>query len=154
MSLTEFLGLLGGSLSFTALSAGAIWMFGREWVLERLKASIKSEYDHKLAQYQSDLKHASEMQIAQFKSDLEIKAAERNVQYSRVFEETAKAIATTYGLLVHVKRAANIFSRCCNGGVDAAPPDEEARLGKDFQSKLVEFRDYYEQNQLYIPRAT
>jgi hypothetical protein len=147
--LIEIFKVLGTSLGVTSLTAVGIWKFGKEWILERLKAGIKSEYDHKLASYQSDLKRIADVELESVRSYLAIQAAERNIRFSRVFEKVAEVMANIYRILVEINDAAM---------------DHSSYLGKDekhhedavkrFQEKRNEFFQYYEPNQIYIPKQT
>jgi predicted nucleic acid-binding protein len=85
-------------VSSGALSSVLVFLF-RNRISERIKASIQHEYDQKLNTYKVQLKIQTEAEIIRLKAQLEI-AAERNVQYSRVFEKTEDVIAETYGKLL------------------------------------------------------
>lgn len=98
----EFLTIFGS----VSLSAVLVFLV-RNWISERLKASIQHEYEQKLETHKAQLKSQSEIELARIKNQselevtrlkaqLEIAAAERNVQYSRVFEKTLEVIAETY----------------------------------------------------------
>lgn len=126
-----------------------LWAFGRDWLLKRLELSIKSKYDEKLELYRAELKHASELELAHLKSNLEIKAAERNTRFSRVFEETAKVIAKTYALLVETSNAANSFASYL--GKDEK---QQTEAGEAFKQKYTAFYEYYDLHQIYIPKQT
>lgn len=148
MSVQDLINVFSSGVFATALT-GALAFLGRNWISERLKASIQHEYDQKLETHKAQLKSQTEAEIIRLKAQLEIAAAERNVRYSKVFEHTAEVIATTYAKLLALKDAADDYTQ------PLAPSDpnrEEA--AKRYQQKAAEFLHYFLPNKIYIPRET
>jgi hypothetical protein len=86
-------------LSSGALSSALVFLF-RNWISERIKASIQHEYDQKLETHKAQLKAESEISVEKLKSQLQVAAAERSIKLTKVFEQQADAIAETYSKLV------------------------------------------------------
>ena len=78
------------------------WAFGgfgfpfRNWISERIKASIQHEYAQKLEAHKAQLRAESEISIEKLKSQLQITAAERSIKLTEVFEHQAEAITDVF----------------------------------------------------------
>lgn len=83
-----------GEVEHAVTGLAGAWLL-RNWISERLKASLQHEYAQKLETHKAQLRSQSETHIARLKADLEIAAAERSFRFSHVFERTADTIATT-----------------------------------------------------------
>ena len=149
MSVQDVITILSSSAIATALS-GVVVFLARNWISERLKASIQHEYDQKLETHKAQLKSQTEAEIVRLKAQLEIAAAERNVQYSRVFEKTAEVIAQTYQKLLELSQAADAYTQLLE------PSDDPSRkeLAQAFQQKAREFLDYFQPKKIYLPKET
>ena len=108
------------------------------------KACTKQLETHK-----SKLSRDNELEIASFKHKLELAAAERHVQYSRVFEKTADIIAETYGKLLALKDAADDYTQ-------PMEPSDSSRqeLAKVYKQKAQDFLQYFSPKKIYIPKET
>ena len=82
---------MGGAASLVWLTKAAI--------SERLKNSIKYEYDQKLQTHKAQLEAQSALEIEKLRSQLSVTAAQQNVIFSRLHEQRASVIADTYALL-------------------------------------------------------
>src|SRR5438105_9018126 len=76
-------------------------------------------------------------------------SAERNIRYSHIFDKTAEVLASTYGMLVAVQAAGQTYSAYL--GSDQTVRAEAA---KEFEGKRRTFFEFYEPNQIYIPKET
>ena len=135
-------------LSSGALSGVLVFLL-RDWISERIKASIQHEYEQKLETHKAQLKSQSETELVRLKAQLEIAAAERNVQYSRVFEKTADIIAETYGKLLALKDAADDYTQLMepSGG-------SRQKLAEAYRQKAQDFLQYYLPKKIYLPKGT
>lgn len=86
------------------LSVALIFLF-RNWISERIKASIQNEYDQKLETHKAQLRSQAETELVHLKAPLEIAAAERSVRFSHVFENTAKTVVTVHQKLLELETA-------------------------------------------------
>ncbi len=153
------------SLVGSGLLTAALVFLAKNWISERLKNAIKSEYDLKLENHRADLKRESDREIERLKSELkrdsdreiehlkgqlQIIAAERNIRLTRVFDETAKQIATIYAKLWELKEAADDFTILISARND---PNKDTLLGI-FNKTLGDVVRYVRLNQIYLPQAT
>jgi hypothetical protein len=81
-----------------ALSSLIIWIT-KFWISERLKQSIKHEYDQKLEIHKAQLKAESDVEIERLKCQLSISANEHQIRFASLHERQADVIAETYSLL-------------------------------------------------------
>src|SRR4051812_21797780 len=88
------------SAGVSAILAAAMVFLAKNWISERLKAAIKSEYDQQLESHKSQLKAQGDTQLEQFKAQLHIAAAERSIRLTRVFEKTVETVSGTYERLL------------------------------------------------------
>ena len=86
------LSLLSAASVSIALSGAIIWL-GRSWISERLKNSIKHEYDLKLSVTNYELKSQADTQTAQLKASIEKEAEKIRFATSSV-GESQKAVIT------------------------------------------------------------
>lgn len=149
MTISQILEMVAGSLGLTGISVVSIWLFGREWVLMRLKESIKSQYDHMLEDYKSKLRFTSDVELENLKSRLAGQASERNIKMTRVFDKQAEVIATIYRIIVEIEDAANDYASY----LGKEEGHQESAV-KRFQEKRREFFAFYEPNQIYLPMQT
>lgn len=73
----------------TVLLAALAWLF-RKWISERLKASIRHEYDDRLEKLKAELKAQGDAQLTSMKSDLDRQAEKLRIA-SASFSEVQKA---------------------------------------------------------------
>jgi hypothetical protein len=99
--------------------------------------------------YEKAVEHKFNEKLSRFKHDLEIAAMERHVRFSKVFDETAKVIATTHKLLSELWTAAQDYAQLIE-----PPPEEKTEREKVFLRKAQEFSEYYPPNAIYIPKET
>ncbi len=96
------------------------------------------------------IKHDLEKNVIEFKHKLELAATERNLRYSKTFEQTADTIVKVYGHLINVYVAAGEYSLIMNIG-DAEAKHENS---KKLSNALDEFSKHFVPNKIYIPLTT
>lgn len=84
--------LLSATSASVALSAAAVWL-ARDWIGERLKNSIKHEYDSRLAAINSELKIKADSQIEMFKATIGREADKIRFATSAVGEGNKAVVA-------------------------------------------------------------
>jgi hypothetical protein len=84
--------LLGTWVVGSLAGAGLTVLALRTWISERIKGSIKAEYDEKLETHKAQLKAQSDVEIEQLKSRLSVAAAQQQVRFSRLHEKRAEVI--------------------------------------------------------------
>jgi len=148
--MSDFLQFLIASVSVSVFLSGLlVWLF-RTWISERLKNAIKHEYDQKLETHKAQLKSESDITVEHLKAQLQIAAAERNVRFSKVFEEIAETVAQTYAKLLAFHDSVGRYVSFIEWAGD--PPKEERR--KQAGEKLQEFLSYYKPRRLFLPADT
>jgi len=161
-SLLQLMGTLGlGSFA----GAGLTVLVLRTWLSERIKGSIKneydrdieafraqlkSEYDEKLETHKAQLKGQSDLEIEQLKSRLNIAAAQQQVRFSRLYEKRAEVIAEVYASLNTFLGAVSEYTAIFEpAGIP--PREERAKRAVDaLNSYMVLYRD----RKIFIPRQT
>ena len=138
------------SILSSSVIAGALVWLTRSWISERLKNSIRYEYDQKLESHKSQLKHESDAEIEKIKSQLQIEAAKRNIQYSKIFEEIANTVVTVYEKLVLFKDAVSNYVSMVEWQ-DEPPREEKRKLAGE---KMDDFLSYYKSRKIYLPEKT
>ncbi len=136
-------------LSSGALSSVLVFLF-RNWISERIKASIQHEYDQKLETHKAQLKAESEVSIEKLKSQLQIVASERNIKLTRVFEQQAVTIAEIYSKLVALIAAIEEYTKIME--FENSPSKAERRLV--VADKMKELLEYYRPRRIYLPKET
>src|SRR5690348_3644394 len=102
------------------LTAGLIFL-AKTWIGERIKSSIKHEYDLELEKHKVSLQSEStkeverlkaQMQqetnkeVERLKAQLQIAATERSIRLSGTFDKMAETVATVYAKIVTLNEAA------------------------------------------------
>lgn len=118
--------------------------------IETLKAQLKSEYDQKLETHKAQLKAQSDVEIELLKSRLSVASAQQQVRFSRLHEKRADVITEVYAslktLLGAVAEYTAIFEQA-----GMAPREERAKAAA---AKINNFIVLYRNNSIFIPRPT
>ncbi len=153
------------SASISTVLAGILLWISRLWLSERLKASIKAEYDQKLethkAQLQAQssveleklraaLKAEADVQTEKLRSELNAASHEHNVKFSHLHEMRAVTLTETYALLrnLHDRMADYVAIFEFAGG----PSREDCR--KAVVEAYPAFCNYYLNRAILLPKAT
>jgi hypothetical protein len=146
----EFLITIITSAAVSSALAGLLLWLMKSWVSERLKNAIKNEYDQKLETHKSQLKAQSDIEIEKLRSNLSIAATEQNVKFSKLHNDRAEVIASTYSLLKEAFLTVEDFVKI---GVPAGdkPIEERRQIAVDAHN---EFRAYYPKKLIYLPKVT
>src|ERR1700733_2363475 len=81
--------LATAGITSAAVSAFIVWI-SKEWLTEKLRARIKSEYDEKLETHKAQLKAHGDVEIERLKSQLSVAAAERQLQFANLHEKRGR----------------------------------------------------------------
>ncbi len=111
------------SIGSAALTASGILFLAKTWMSERIKNSIKNEYDQKLETHKAELKAKSDVEIEKLRSQLHVTATEHTIKYSRLYEKRAEIIAETYSTLKALLDALNEYVKPFETSGD--PPRED-----------------------------
>jgi hypothetical protein len=162
--LSDFVITLISSSTLTTMLSGLLLWVTRSWISERLKNSIKAEYDTKLeshkallkAEYdmqveshKAQLKASSEVEIEKLKSSLKVSAEQRNMTFSHLHTRRVEVIANTYALI-------KSLHDCVSNYVKIFEPiggrtKEDRR--KDIADASSKFTPYFSQNQIFLPQV-
>ena len=131
------------------------------WITVRLKASIENEYNkkqqelerqnaEKLESYKNTLNHQSEIALAKLTAELGLKASEKNIKLTTLFEKQAEVVATTYKYLAELHRTLELII------LNRSKADVEVgeALSKQLDDSKRNFNKYFLEHKLYIPSET
>jgi hypothetical protein len=118
--------------------------------IETLKAQLKSEYDQKLETHKAQLKAQSDVEIEQLKSRLSVAAAQQQVRFSRLHEKRAEVITEVYASLNTLLGAVSEYTAVFEpAGI--SPREERAKKAVE---AINTFMVLYRDNKIFIPRPT
>jgi len=138
------------SAAVSVVLSGALVWLTKSWISERLKNSIKNEYDQKLETHKAQLKAQSEVEIERLRSQLSISAMEHEVRFSRLHEKRAEVIAETYSLLKELYIRLGDYVKIFEPAGDTPKEQRRKAAGEAHQN----FRKYYATRLIFFPKAT
>lgn len=145
----DFISHVLTSTIFSSLLVGAgVWLT-RSWLSERMKNSIRSEYDQKLETHKAQLKAQSDVALERVRADLSIVAAEHQIQFARLHEERAEVIAETYARLTELHVTLGDYVKIFEPAGDK--PKEERRQA--VQKAHENFITYYRVKRIFLPES-
>lgn len=145
----DFISYVLASTVFSSLIVGALIWLTRSWISERLKNSIRSEYDQKLETHKAQLKSQSDVALERIRADLSIATAEHQIQFARLHEKRAEVIAETYARLTELHVALGDYVKIFEPAGDK--PKEERRQA--VQKAHEDFITYYRTKRIFIPES-
>ena len=147
--MTDFaLQLLSSAAVSAVLSASLVWLT-KSWISERLKSSIKNEYDEKLETHKVLLKAQADVEFERLRSTLSIAANEHQVRFVRLHEKRAEVIAELYGLLVQAHWAAQSFITPIE--MTGEPSKNEKYVA--VMNAIAGWFRFFDKNKIYLPTA-
>ena len=105
--------LVTTGLTAGVVSAAVVWI-SKEWLSQKIKSQIESEYEHrlkfnkaqlkgeydqKLETHKAQLKAQGDVEVEKLKSELSIAAAQRQALFSNLHQRRAEVITEIYALL-------------------------------------------------------
>jgi hypothetical protein len=163
MTITEYVTTLLSSAAVTVVLTGTLFWLLKNWLSERLRTSIKHEYDVLLESHKAQLLtafnaenethkarlHAENAAATErLKAELSIAAAERQIRFARLHEKVADSVAEMYSRLstfaISLERYTSVLETPTMGS------KEERRLA--MAEALREFDEYFRKHELYIPK--
>lgn len=147
MTVTEFAVQTIFSLVVAIGGSGAITWLARTWISERLKASIKAEYDQQLESHKAKLKAEADVELEKLRSRLALEAKEHDVVFSKLHEKRGEVIADLYAKLKRVQRDLAEFTKMLepNGA-----PSKEERFNTLVESERAFFASL-DPNLIFLP---
>jgi len=141
-----FIQLLSSAAVSAFLSGFLIWLT-KAWISERLKNSIKNEYDEKLETHKAQLKAQADVESERLRAQLSIAATEHQVKFSRLHEKRAEIIAELYGLLVQAYWDAGSFISPFEQGGEPTKKEKYVIA----MNAIADFFRFFEKNKIYLP---
>ena len=148
MVFSEFVTEVVTSAAVSAALTGLLLWLTKSWIAERLKNTIKNEYDQKLESHKASLKAASDVEVEKLKADLTILANERHIRFSKLHEIRAEVIVETYFLLKELYLAMADYVKLLESVGDKT---REERLEVVVES-LHKFKEFYKSKAIYLPK--
>lgn len=141
----NFLVQLISSAAFSAFLSGLLIWLTKSWISERLKSSIKNEYDEKLETHKAQLKAQADIESERLRAQLSISATEHQVKFSRLHDKRADVIAELYSLLVQAHWDAGSF-------VSPIGFVGESKTKKYIttMNAIADFFRFFEKNKIYL----
>lgn len=87
-----------------ALSAGLLFL-AKTWIGERVRRDIQHEYDSRLEMLKDKLTAQRSCEIERMRADFHIIAAERQIRFQGLYQQSAKAVTEIYSSLQHLQSA-------------------------------------------------
>ena len=117
---------------------------------KKKQQELERQNAEKLETHKNSLNHQSELAITQLRAQLELKASERNIKLTTVFEDQAKVIVTLYGKLLPMLDAAEDYTMLIKDS------DQQNRIDKlkTFAERCNDYFDYFRPNRIYLPQTT
>jgi hypothetical protein len=146
---TDFLLYVLCSTFFSSLLVGVgVWLT-RSWLSERMKNSIRFEYDQKLETHKAQLKAQSDVALERVRADLSIAVAEHQIQFARLHDERAVIIAETYARLKDLHVSLGDYVKIFEPAGDK--PKEERR--QVVQKAHENFITYFRVKRIWLPES-
>lgn len=135
---------IGASVAASAL---VVWFF-RTWISERLRQSIKHEYDHKLELHKAELRAAHDLELERLRSSLERRAHEHRITFTRLHERRVETVAEIYGYLQDVDdRLDDLLNNRRSGLTDQTRKTAFYKL----HLSCKKFTDHFHRNKIWLP---
>lgn len=145
--------LIVSILASSAISAtllATIAFLAKSWISERLKSSIKHEYDQKLESLKAILKAQNDVELERLRSQLAIAAIEHQVRFQSQHEKSATVIADVYRQTSQLYSAVSNYLKPVEYESDGPQSERRETVNK----LLTKFSDYFYENRIYLPGDT
>jgi hypothetical protein len=147
MTPTDFVAQLVLPVAFSSCVSGSIVWFAREWISEKLKNSIKSQYDLLLETHKAQLKANAEVELEKLRAQLSLVAKQQEIVFSRLHERQAEVIAEVYAKLKHVQRSLSEYTKA----FELAGEKPRSERGDDLVKSHNEFFSVFTDNAIFLP---
>ena len=147
MNYDLFVPIVSSMITSGTLCAALAWLT-KTWISERIRNSIKAEYDQKLELFKYQLKRDSDIEIEKLRSELSITAARHSILFSRLQDKRGNVISTTYSLLRDLYNKISSYVAIYE---PAGCPTREDRRSEAAESHK-EFQKYYTKSIIFFPK--
>lgn len=142
MTFVDWLSSTFGTTVVLAALVGAFWKI----ILNRITADVNKKLKQDLITYKDQLDRSTALAI----KDVEIKANERAIKLSKVFEKQAEVIATLYQMLLPIVNTLELYT---NFRRQMSDENRHREMNK-FINYCDSFFKAFRPNKIYIPPAT
>lgn len=140
------LSFLASAATGAILSAMVAWLC-KSWISERLKAAIQHEYNEKFETFKVKLQADSAIEMEKLRSQLNINAAERQIQFSGLYQIRGQVITRLYDMLVIAHREGADFASPISGVYDQTFQEKY----RNTQTAITQLVNYFDAHRIYIP---
>jgi hypothetical protein len=140
--------ILATSIVSTALIA-ALAYFLRATIGEWLIGNVRQRYARELEEHKASLKISGEIALERLKAQLHAEAAIANIRYSTQYEKAAEVLVGLHKSLNDVFNAVAAYTAV----VETPQMGTKKHRRDEFNRKINEFRDYFRENKIFLPRA-
>ena len=141
--------LAAAGITSAAVSAFVLWI-SKEWLTEKIRARIKSEYEEKLETHKAQLRAHGDVEIERLKSQLSMAAAERQFQFAKLHERRGEVIAATYAALADLLVALGEYVKMFEPAGGTSREERRKAVGE----AGVKFGDLFRTTKIFLPKAT
>jgi hypothetical protein len=153
--------LLSTGLTAGVVSGAVVWL-SKQWLSEKIKSQIKSEYEHRIEAYKAQLKgeydekletHKAQLraqgdvEIEKLKSELSVAAAQRQALFSNLHERRAEVIAEVYASLKEAIAAVADYTKAFEPDGGASRPERRTKA----VSAANDFAKLYDKKKIFVP---
>lgn len=139
---------VGVPAAITVAVASLILWLGREGLQEKVRASIKSEYDHRLEILKAELKASNDIELERQKQSLSLEAAKQSILYSNLHEKRSAAITEVYATLISAYDALRDYTKPFEP-VGGSSREERARV---LHEALKGLGDAFRPRRVFLPK--
>jgi len=132
----------------SGLFSGILIWLTRTWLSERIKNSIKHEYDQKLEVYKAVLKAEHDIAIERLRADLNILASKRQIQFSRLHKDAVDAITETYDSLQRLSNSVSNYISSLELPEDGTKAERRDKVNEALKS----FYKYFNSKKIFLPK--
>lgn len=147
MTIQDFILTVITSTATSGIVVGLVMFLVKTWLSERIKQSIKAEYDLKLEAYKGKLSYDSNIEIEKLKSSLAMVASQQNTTFAELHNRRVDAIAEIYFGLMKFYAAVEDYIKIfeVSGGTT-----RRERRDVAYQASMT-FTPILQKNKIFLP---
>ena len=138
------------ALLVSFIGTGIFNFIFRTWISERIKNSIKSEYDQKLETHKAILKSQADVELEKLRAQLALAGAEQQIRYNKLHELRAEIVAGTYERLKDLYIKLSEYVKIFESSGDL--PKKERRELAAHSHEI--FSKYFHTKLIFFPKDT
>lgn len=149
MTVTEFAAQAVTTLILSFAGSGFVVWLTKQWISEKMKNSIKSEYDLRIESHKAQLKAEADVELEKLRSRLSLEAREHDVVFSKLHEKRGEVIADIYAKLKRVRHSLEEYVKAFE--FSGEKPRRER--GEELFNVHKEFFDAFNCNAIFLPES-